>query len=116
MAQTDNTQTIGEFPVVPSANELFDTIMGKIEPELTTTIYPTLPDIYKNETPEQKADREARYRKAFVAFDAQFDAYMVDLQARMSQLQQKARRALEALDNETRGENLGQLESLIASA
>lgn len=48
---------------------LYDAIMAEIEPELTSTMAPTLKQRYRHETAPEKAARMARYEEAFALFD-----------------------------------------------
>ncbi len=45
--------------------ELYDHLMAEIEPELMSFSIPCLADYYKDETPEEKSEREERYARAF---------------------------------------------------
>ncbi len=62
-------------PDVVSGQEIYDQIMRSIEPELTSTQLPLLPEKYPNETPEEKIARAARYTKAFAEYDKKFQEY-----------------------------------------
>lgn len=48
---------------------LYDTIMGQIEPDLTTNHIPLLKEKYVRETDEEKVYRLQCYTKAFEIFD-----------------------------------------------
>src|SRR4051812_49121399 len=50
--------------------QLYDIVMARIEPELTSEGMKTLDERAKNETKEQKITRLERYQKAFDTFDA----------------------------------------------
>lgn len=91
-------------------------IMSKIEPDLTSAIYPTLDEKYKGETPEQKAAREARYAKAMVEFKKQFDAYNANWESQMHATQAGLLTALEDGDHAGDAQALANLESSISAA
>lgn len=61
-----STQTHG--PALDST-QLYNLIMGGIEPELTTDMLPMLADIYADETPEQRKERASWYAIAFDIFE-----------------------------------------------
>jgi hypothetical protein len=56
--------------------ELFDLLMGSIEPELTSAQIPLLDAKYKDETPEEKKLRGERYAAAFAQFEQTFALLM----------------------------------------
>src|SRR3989339_880578 len=66
-------------PVIPDSQELYNALMSKIEPELTTEGLKTLEAKYPSETPEQKKERIDRYNAAFEAYDKALEVYMSDL-------------------------------------
>lgn len=59
-----------------SMEEIYNLIMGEIEPELTTYILPFLDGWYQSETVEEKQDRVARYERAFEEFQRRFSQFM----------------------------------------
>lgn len=60
---------------LPTAREVYDAIMGGIEPELVTDQLPLLDAKYANETPVEKTVRMERYGRAFVAYEIAYEAY-----------------------------------------
>ncbi len=76
MADLTNTHTDAPFPpAVRSGAELYDSIMGAIEPELVSSKLPFAADAFAAETPEQRAERAQRYQAAFDEYDRRFAAY-----------------------------------------
>ncbi len=76
MADQTNTHIDPPFPpAVLSGAELYDSIMGQIEPELVSAKLPFSPDLFAAESPEQRAARAERYQAAFDEFDRRFAAY-----------------------------------------
>jgi hypothetical protein len=67
---------IPPFPPVPPAQVLYDFLMGKIEPDLTSNQLPLLKQKYQSETPEEKKERKKRYGKAMQQFDIAFAEYI----------------------------------------
>lgn len=64
------------LPPVPAAEEIYDMLMAKIEPDLVRNQIPLLGEKYKNETPEEKEQRSRRYTEAFAKFDAALKEYV----------------------------------------
>lgn len=67
-------------PNLPSPEEIYDTIMSKIEPELTTAQMPLLDKKYAGETEEQTKQRYERYSQAFMTYDEKFREYRRELE------------------------------------
>jgi hypothetical protein len=63
-------------PKILSGQEVFDLLMQKIEPELTSEGKKHLSEKYKNETASEHAMRSARYQKAFQEYDRAYEEYM----------------------------------------
>lgn len=63
---------------------LYDALMAKIEPELTSVVLPTLDEKYAGESEGQKAERAERYGRAFATFERQWnlvlDTWKSDIQ------------------------------------
>lgn len=104
------------LPPVFEGDDLYDTIMGEIEPELVSTVYPTLDEKYKNETPDEKAARQARYDKAFVEYERRFALYTNKWNGELRAFQTGVSRALEADDRAEDETIMSQLESAFAAA
>ncbi|MBI1812907.1 hypothetical protein HY285_05680 [Candidatus Peregrinibacteria bacterium] len=103
-------------PKIPaSGKELYNELMGKIEPELTTDQIPLLPEKYKNETPDQAAVRAERYNKAYAAYEAAYAAYMQQLAGEVSSYRRSAFGSVEAKDRQKETAALDELESLITT-
>lgn len=66
-------------PTIPAPEVLFDLLMSKIEPELTSEGMKTIGEKYKNETPEQSNARRAHYRDALAKYDVAYTEYLQDL-------------------------------------
>ncbi|OGJ55599.1 hypothetical protein A3D88_00570 [Candidatus Peribacteria bacterium RIFCSPHIGHO2_02_FULL_52_16] len=68
-------------PVIPTGQELYDSLMGHIEPDLTTESLKMLEQKYAGETPEQTAVRKQRYDLAFERYDQAYADYVETLHA-----------------------------------
>ena len=103
MDQT-NTQELG--------TQIYDSIMQEIEPELMSTVIPTLEEKYQNETPEEAKVRKARYDKAFAEYDKRYAAYMTKVEGQVKNLRKQA---LKQAEQNSRQEDESQLNSLEAT-
>jgi hypothetical protein len=97
-------------------DELYDRIMGAIDPELVTSALPTLAATYAAETPEQAAARAARYTAAFAEYERQFQAYGAQWQFQFTQYQRQALASLEHADRTKEEQQLTAVLNQISSA
>lgn len=88
-------------PNLPSPEEIYDTIMSKIEPELTTAQMPLLDKKYAGETEEQTKQRYERYSQAFMTYDEKFREYRRELEQGAHNYQ---RSIMSATEKRMRGE------------
>ena len=86
LTQTENPQEIK----IPSGEEVYNGIMGRIEPELLTTVIPTLEEKYKGETEAQRAARLERYKKAYEEYDRQYEAWTLELKTLVTRARREA--------------------------
>ncbi len=68
---------------IPSGDELYNLLMAKIEPELTTDQLPLLEARYKGETVDESKARAHRYEAAFTEYDKQLGDYMEGLKQKL---------------------------------
>lgn len=119
----DPTQTSAGQPTgVVSADaaargqEIYDTIMSGIEPELTSRMLPTLPELYKDETAEQAEARKLRYEAAYAEYDKRYAQYMVDMSTKVHMLQRTSLAGIESDERKQEEDNtLKNLESSIST-
>ena len=71
------------------AQALYDTLMARIEPDLTMAAIATLDAKYANETPEKTAARMKRYEAAYEAFDSEFASCMEQVRTQVHEEQRK---------------------------
>ena len=98
-------------PVIPSAEDLYESLMQRIEPELTHDQIPLLDEKYKEETEEQKAARQGRYQRAFAEYDKALEAYMKDLNAHVAVYRKQALKEAETQSAQQEADALSQMES-----
>lgn len=84
-----------DVPITQSEDEIYDAIMGRIEPELTSAQIPTLEEKYKNETTEEKMARDARYAAASEEFDRQLTAFNAAMSQKVRSSHREAMGSLE---------------------
>ena len=98
---------------IPTGDELYNMLMSKIEPELTTEQLPLLDQKYVNETADQAKARSQRYQKAFAEYDTQLAAYLAQLEAKVREHQSTARKSLEHEERVKEEQELTGLEQAI---
>lgn len=96
-------------PQIPHPEEIYNSIMRGIEPELTTEQFPLLKEIYKNEEPSQKAVRIERYKKSFQRFDEEFQEAIQRLTGKVNSYRRHVIKYAEA-QTQTEEEALRELE------
>lgn len=104
------------FAPLPSGEELYDTLMAQIEPELTREGLETLEEKYRDETPAQAAARSERYEKAFAAYEKKLDEYIGQRKAEVTTYRHQALKTMEHDDTEAEAPILSALEDSISAA
>ncbi len=56
--------------------DVYNTLMFQIEPELTSWVLPVLNTLYETETEEEKEERRGRYERAFEMYNQRFEELM----------------------------------------
>lgn len=102
-------------PVLPTGQHIYDSLMGGIEPELVEPVLSSLEQKYAAETPEQKAERMARYQKAFEEYDKQYAAYIVTLSDQVHTYRHESIKAVESRARADESAELSQLESTFSA-
>ena len=100
----------------PTGAQIYDGIMGKIEPELTTAMLETLEEKYRDESTEEHQVRMARYDVAFAEYDKQYGAFLMKLKVRADACRKSARKNSEAADVAEGNEHVSELLTEIAKA
>lgn len=97
---------------IPTGQELYDKIMGEIEPDLTSAGKKTLAEKYKDETPEQRALRKVRYQQALARYDEAYEGYMRTLKAQVERHRHQQFQDVEAKDRRQEADWMKQFDSL----
>jgi len=103
-------------PKFPSGQEMYDSIMQKIELDLVSSALSTLKEKYKDENPKEKEARKKRYNLAFLKHNKEFKTYMVKLQIETTQYLKDARISLEEKSRAKDEQSLTSLDSQIQAA
>jgi hypothetical protein len=101
---------------VPSGTEIYDALMGGIEPELVSANMALLEEKYKNETAEEKEVRQERYQKAFEAYDKAYKEWISDLSAAVEAKKKDAYKVAEEQTKNADEAVLGDIESQFENA
>lgn len=108
---SDPVTSSGTLPLdIPTGDQLYNMLMEKIEPDLTTAQLPLLDEKYKNELPVESQARAQRYEKAFAEYDKQLAAYLSTLEAKVREYKSTARKSLERDERTKEEQTLGGLE------
>ena len=101
---------------MPSALDVYDALMGKIDLDLVSVSIPHLRQKYRGEVPEERAARFKRYQESFSKFDDAFLDWNADMQLAVSALRHFSLTSAEAKSREEEANVLKSLESQITSA
>lgn len=107
------TQGLPEPPKIPSGVEIYDSLMGKIEPELVTREIPLLPQKYQNETSEATRSRAERYKAAWYTYKERFAAYKAELHEQVKRYSKQTVTALEESAKQAEALALEEIEKLM---
>jgi len=102
------------LPKLPKAEELYNSIMEAIEPELTTSQIPVLKQKYVKETATEKAARLKRYDQAFAAYDKAQEAYLKELTSKVDVFRKQALGEAERTSKKEEQEKLATIETLFS--
>ncbi len=103
-------------PVIPSGEEVYNMLMAGIEPELLTSALPGLTAKYANETPAEKEQRDARYKRAFELYEKAFVAYLTDIQTQAHAFHREANVSLEQNSRTEETSFMSSIQSAISQA
>ncbi|OGJ62024.1 hypothetical protein A3C37_01350 [Candidatus Peribacteria bacterium RIFCSPHIGHO2_02_FULL_53_20] len=90
--------------------------MAQIEPDLLTKNIPLLDEKHKGETPEQHAQRTARYQKAMAEYDKRYAELMASLNRDVAQQKRTGIAAIEQKNAKKEASTLSGIESAILSS
>lgn len=97
-----------------SGDALYNTLMAKIEPDLTLDVIHTLDEKYANETDDERKKRAQRYEQAFEEYDRQYAEYQKQWNTTFSAYKREALRSVESGDRAQEASVLADLEEQMA--
>ena len=114
--QSTSGGTAPTSPVIEGGTEVYDRIMGQIEPDLTSKNIKTLDVKYAEESMQEKAKRMERYKKAFAAY---LEAYEAHQAQQTSDVRSYGRKLTASIENKSATKDdlhMNDLESAISLA
>lgn len=112
----DSTPATGKSFTLPSGQEIYDRIMGSIEPELVTDNLQTLDAAYPNEDPSDRKARYERYGKAFAEYKTTYDAWLKNLKDAMKAYKKAVAEAVQQTNQVKENAVMQSLESQMLAA
>ena len=112
-ADADLFADAGGEPIDP---QMYDTLMAKINPELTTEGLKTLDAKYKNETPEQAKVRAAAYEKSFAEYDRLAETQLSKMKSASRTYRRQAMQTVEHMERKDEESAMEQMEKAMAAA
>lgn len=101
---------------IPSGEEVYNGIMGRIDPDLLTTVIPTLEEKYKGESEAERTDRLERYKKAYEEYDKQYAAWEQELRMLVARARREALQTAEKKERVIEEQLLQNLDSQMTAA
>ncbi len=101
---------------IPTGQEIYDRIMGEIEPDLTSEGRKTLPEKYKTETPQERALRKVRYERALERYDQAYGGYLRTLKTQVERERKGLFQAVEQDDRKKEAVWMKNFPSLLRAA
>ncbi|OGJ56027.1 hypothetical protein A2635_04955 [Candidatus Peribacteria bacterium RIFCSPHIGHO2_01_FULL_51_9] len=101
---------------IPSGEEVYNAIMGRIDPDLLTGTIPTLETKYKGESEMQRAARLERYKKAYKEYDRQYAAWTQEVQVLVARARREALQSAEKKERVKEEQILQSLDSQMTAA
>lgn len=114
---SDQTQTGGIPlpPAIPGGEEVYDRIMGAIEPELVTAVLPTLADKYANETQAERDARMERYKAAFIKYETEHQKFLMSQEGQVRSYKRGVMSVVEERAGGGEANQLNNIENLISN-
>ena len=101
---------------IPSGQEVFDSIMRKIEPDLTSDAVTTLDAKYVSESEADKKARMERYKKAFVTYQERYKAFQQKQQSDIRLVSRSMQKNVESKATEMDNSDIQNIESAMSQA
>ena len=107
----DTTQSLNDGENQQLAEQLYNTLMAEIEPDLMLDSIGTLDVKYAGETPEEHGARMKRYEAAYKKFDESFKNFMEEIHEEVRVSKRSALKEQEAADRQSDQPALASLEA-----
>lgn len=111
-----NSDVYGPFAALPTGEQIYDSLMCQIEPELMLENLPTLDAPYQNESEEQRAARYEGYGKAFALYRERYTLWIKNLRDSVNVYKKAFTRAAEKTNKVVEDTELESLNSQILAA
>ncbi|MFA7682373.1 MAG: hypothetical protein WCX61_05075 [Candidatus Peribacteraceae bacterium] len=102
-------------PKIPTQQELYDSLMSQIEPELVSGELNHIKEKSAADTPEAFIARKQRYVKAFERYDKEVEKYLAALGDQVRSFKRTALTSMEQKSRTAEEQDLSSLESAMAS-
>lgn len=111
-----HTNTDTTSAPVWSAEELYDSIMREIEPDLTTAEIETIDSKYPNETEDEHKARLEQYALAFVIFDETLEEFQTEKKDEIREIKNEMQKLAEQEAHQEDEKIMNKLEQSIDSS
>jgi len=101
---------------IPSGQEVYDSIMREIEPDLTFDAVMKLETKYANESAADKKARMERYKKAFVTYQERYKAFQQKQQSDIRLVGRSMQKNVESKSSEMDNSDIQDIESAMSQA
>ena len=102
-------------PVIEGGDEVYNKIMGEIEPDLTTDQLPLMDEKYKNESEEDRKARMKRYAEAAKTFKVKYEEFKSNQEGGLKRFKRGAMGAIEEKSSNSDMNEMALLESAISN-
>jgi len=116
---TDDTMTLPGMPEgfrFPTGEEIYDSIMQKIEPELVNANLKALDAPYQGESEAEHKTRYERYSRAFAAYKVEYQKWVTNLRQAVGAYKKAVMKASEGAEKEEEAMLLKNLEDQFETA
>lgn len=100
-----------DYLKIPTGQQVYDSLMAKIEPELVSGNIPHLDEPYTGETPEQRTVRYKKYERAYAAYDTAYQTWLKELSEVVQEFRRKALKEAESMSRQEEADAINALES-----
>jgi len=96
MPNKSHSDPAQDSALIPTGDDIYNNLMGAIEPDLLTTNISLLDEKYKGETKEERQARLERYRQAYNEYDKVYERWITDFTSAVTQFKRDALHSAEA--------------------